>query len=201
MRMTTSRNRSRRGHDQHEHVRIADRLVEADAGRDQAGARRAERDGRGQPRPRVQRGLFERAHGRMQRGRTPEEVVGDPADVVGELVVVGVREQRKRVGRVDREQRDDARRRGGRRPALACPCRPQDARRRQAGGCRRAGRRPRPTFSGSVRPERWMFGATRKTHESRLIPTVRISESITPARSPCGFRRLTRRSSPATSAG
>ena len=44
----------------------------------------------------------------MKRGCSPQEVVGDPADVVDELVVVGVREQRERVGGVDGEQRDDA---------------------------------------------------------------------------------------------
>jgi len=38
-------------------------------------------------------------------------------------------------------------------------------------------------------------------HDSRAMPTVRMSESITPARSPAGFRRFTRTSRPATRAG
>ena len=94
--------------DQHESVRVPERLVEADTGRNQAGPGEESEADWGQPRTRVQRGLFERAHGRMKRGCSPEEVVGDPADVVDELVVVGVGEQRERVGGVDREQRDDA---------------------------------------------------------------------------------------------
>ena len=45
----------------------------------------------------------------MKRCCPPQEVVGDPADVVNELVVVGVRQEGKRVCGVDGEQRDDAR--------------------------------------------------------------------------------------------
>ena len=46
-------------------------------------------------------------------------------------------------------------------------------------------------FSGPLSPERWMFGATKKTQESKATPTVRMSESIAPARSAPGLRRLT----------
>ena len=44
----------------------------------------------------------------MQGRGAPEQVVDDPADVIAELVVVGIREKRVRVGGVDREKRDDA---------------------------------------------------------------------------------------------
>ena len=73
----------------------------------QAPASSAETE-RGEPRAGLERGLLERPHRRVKRRGAPEEVVGDPADVVAELVVVGVREQRVRVGGVDGEQRDDA---------------------------------------------------------------------------------------------
>ena len=61
-----------------------------------------------QPGAGLERGLLERAHRRVQRGRAPEQVEGDPADVVAQLVVVRAREQRVGVGRVDGEQGDDA---------------------------------------------------------------------------------------------
>src|SRR5919206_1289850 len=44
----------------------------------------------------------------MKSSRAPEEVVEDPADVVDELVVVRVLQERQVVGRIRREQRDDA---------------------------------------------------------------------------------------------
>ena len=34
------------------------------------------------------------------------------------------------------------------------------------------------SLADSDNPEAWMFGATRKIHESSARPTVRISESI-----------------------
>ena len=44
----------------------------------------------------------------MQGRGAPEQVVDDPADVIAELVVVGIGEERVRVGGVDCEERDDA---------------------------------------------------------------------------------------------
>ena len=44
----------------------------------------------------------------MKCGRTPEQVVGDPTDVVDQLVVVRVGEQGVRVRRVHGKKRDDA---------------------------------------------------------------------------------------------
>ena len=63
-------------------VRVAERLVEADAGRDQAGSGEQPETEWREPRARVQRRLLERAHGRVKRGCAPQQVVGDPADVV-----------------------------------------------------------------------------------------------------------------------
>ena len=53
--------------------------------------------------------LFQAAHGGMQCGRTPEEVVEDPAGVIDELaVVVGALQEGEVVGGVRRQQADDA---------------------------------------------------------------------------------------------
>ena len=93
----------------------------ADAGRDQAGAGEQAEAERGETRARLVRRLLERAHRRVERGCAPEQVVGDPADVVAQLVVVRVGEERVGVGGVDGEQRRRCCRPGGRRPARACP--------------------------------------------------------------------------------
>ena len=62
-----------------------------------------------QARARSERRLLERPHGGVQGGRTPEQVVGDPADVVDQLVVaVRALEQGEVVGRVRGEEADDA---------------------------------------------------------------------------------------------
>ena len=99
---------ARRGDDQHLDVGVVELLHESDARRDQAGAAEQHETGRRQPRRGLRGRLLERPHRRMQRGRAPEHVVGDPARVVDELVVVRLVEQRVRVGRVGREQRRDA---------------------------------------------------------------------------------------------
>jgi hypothetical protein len=99
----------RRRCDQDENVGVSPRLPRSDSGGDQAGAREQGEPQRGESRPRVDGGLLECPHRRMERRRPPEEVVQDPADVVDQLVVVRVREQRVRVRRIDGEQADDAR--------------------------------------------------------------------------------------------
>ena len=53
----------------------------------------------------------------------------------------------------------------------------------------------------SVMPLKLMYGAIRKTHDRRPMPSDRISESIRPARSEIGFRRRTSSTRPAISAG
>ena len=98
----------RRRHDQHEDVRVVERLVEPDAGRDQTGSREQPEPEWGEARARLVRRLLERAHRGVERGGAPEQVVDDPAHVVAQLVVVRVGEQRVGVGGVDGEQRDDA---------------------------------------------------------------------------------------------
>ena len=78
--------------DQHECVRVVDRLRETDAGRDQAGAGEQRQPERRQPGARILRRGLQRLHRRVQRGGTPEQVVEDPARVVDQLVVVGALE-------------------------------------------------------------------------------------------------------------
>ena len=56
-------------------------------GRDQARAGEERETQRRQARARRERRLLERPHGGVQGGRAPEQVVGDPADVVDQLVV------------------------------------------------------------------------------------------------------------------
>ena len=46
-----------------------------------------------------------------------------------------------------------------------------------------------------------MFGATRKIQDSSAKPTVRMSESISTARSRFGLRRLTSRNNPQNKTG
>ena len=108
MRVTTSRNSTAEATIKHEDVRVSERLVEADARRDQTGAGEQAEPKRREPRARVERRLLERPHRGVERRCAPEQVVGDPAHVVAQLVVVGIREQGVRVGGVDGEQRDDA---------------------------------------------------------------------------------------------
>ena len=98
----------RRRDDQHEHIWVAERLVEPDARGDQTGSRQQPETEWREACAGLVRRFLERAHGGVECGRAPEQVVGDPAHVVAELVVVRVREQRVRVGRVHGEQRDDA---------------------------------------------------------------------------------------------
>ena len=45
-------------------------------------------------------------------------------------------------------------------------------------------------LASQERPERWMFGEIRKTHERRPTPIVKIAASIRAAGSRRGFRRL-----------
>ena len=139
----------RRGHDEHEDVGIVERLVEADAGRDQARSGEQPEAERSETRARVERRLFERAHRGMERGRAPEQIESDPAHVVAQLVVVRVRQQGERVGGIHGEERDDApdQEIEGRCP-LAVVDR-QAALRRRGAGCRRAGRRPTPPSRAS----------------------------------------------------
>ena len=47
----------------------------------------------------------------------------------------------------------------------------------------------------------WMYGAMSATHETSARPSVMISASMRPGRSPCGLRRRTSESSPIMSAG
>ena len=94
--------------DQDELVRIAPRLPGPDARRDEARARKEPEAKRREPCSWIERRLLQGAHRGVERGSAPEEVVDDPADVVAELVVVRVREQCVRVGRVHGEERDDA---------------------------------------------------------------------------------------------
>ena len=130
-----------RGDDEHEHVGVAPRLPGADSGRDQTGAGEQSEAKRREARARLERRLFERPHRRVERGGAPEQVVRDPADVVDQLVVVRVGEQRVRVGRVDGEQARRCCRSGDRRPARAFPCRRRAGSRRREAGCLRADRR------------------------------------------------------------
>ena len=109
MRLTTRRNSAGRGGDEDEGVGVAPRLPGSNSGRDQAGGRQQGEPERRESCPRLDRGLLERPHRRVERGRTPEEVVRDPADVVDQLVVVRVRQQGVGVRRIDGQQADDAR--------------------------------------------------------------------------------------------
>ena len=167
------------------------------ARRDQArGGEQGEAE-RGQARARLERRLLERPHRRVQRRGAPEEVEGDPADVVDQLVVVRALEQRVVVRRVDREEADDAADEeveGGR--ALAGVDREADRGGEQQDVAERVRDRDGLLEQASG-PRGGCSARSRNTHESRAMPTVRISESITPARSPCGFRRRTSTSSPA----
>ena len=126
---------------------------------------------RGQPRAGLERGLLERPHRGVQRGRAPEQVEGDPADVVAELVVVRPREQRVVVRGVDGEQARRCCRRGGRRPARASRCRPRGGSRRREAGCRRADRRPtRPSRARSGRRGGCSGRRGRPTRAARCRP-------------------------------
>ena len=93
-----------------EHLGCTVGLDDPDCGRDETGDREQRKPRVCQPHAPVGRGLLERAHRRVKRGRSPQEVVGDPADVQDDLVVVGALEQHVVVDRVGYEQADDARR-------------------------------------------------------------------------------------------
>jgi hypothetical protein len=99
----------RRCPDHDEHVDVADVLCEVDARRDEAREREQRKAQPRQARPRVRCGLLERAHGRMKRGRSPDDEVRDPPHVVDELVVVRPIQQRVVVRAVGDEQGDHAR--------------------------------------------------------------------------------------------
>ena len=94
--------------DQNELVGIPPGLPGANSGCDETGAREKRQPERSEARPVLERGLLECPHRGMQGRGAPEQVVDDPADVIAQLVVVGIREERVRVGGVDREKRDDA---------------------------------------------------------------------------------------------
>ena len=98
----------RRSEDQDEQVGIAPGLPGTDSRRDQTRAREKAQPQRREARPILQGRLLECPHGRVQRRRPPEEVVDDPSEVVAELVVVRVGEERIGVGGVHCEERDDA---------------------------------------------------------------------------------------------
>jgi hypothetical protein len=57
------------------------------------------------------------------------------------------------------------------------------------------------SFAATESSSTYSDGLIRTTHEISARPSVMISESITPGRSPSGLRRRTRISSPAISAG
>ena len=138
---------------------------------------------RGEPRARIERGLLERPHRRMERGGAPEQVVRDPADVVAQLVVVGVREQRVVVRGVDSEKRDDAgdeEVEGGAR----LPGRRRAGSPRRGGGCLRAGRRRRrPSRAASGPRDGCSARRGRPRRAGRCRPSGSASRSR-PARSP-----------------
>ena len=111
----------RRRRDDHEQVDAADVLGEVDPRSDQAGERK-QREARRVRRARASGvGCSSAPHRRVKRSGAPQHEVGDPADVVDELVVVGPGEQRVVVGAVRGEQRDGARGEQIEGPASACP--------------------------------------------------------------------------------
>ena len=83
---------------------------------------------------------------------------------------------------------------GGRRrtPAAARP---------RAGGRRRAGTRSRPPSRAARASRRGRTAPSGRPTRAAPTPTVMISASMTPARSPCGLRRRTASSTPVISAG
>ena len=99
----------RRRADDDEHVHVVDVLREMDPRRDQAREREQREAEPRQAASGVDRRLFERAHRRMERGRSPQHEIGDPPDVVDQLMVVRAFEQRVVVGAVRCEDRHDAR--------------------------------------------------------------------------------------------
>ena len=131
----------RRGDDDDQDVGVAELFCEADARSDQARDGEEAQPQRRQTRPDIRRRLVESAHRRVQRGCSPQDVVGDPTDVEAELMVVAVDEQGVGVRAVDDEQRDDAgdeqvegrRALARRRPRAESP--------RRGAGCLRADRR------------------------------------------------------------
>ena len=97
------------GRGENDHVVDAVQAVgETDARRDETGDCEQHEPRPRQPAPALDGGLLERAHGRVERSRSPENEVRDPADVVDDLMVVRVLQQRVVVRAVRGEDGDDA---------------------------------------------------------------------------------------------
>ena len=96
------------GRDQHEDVRIGEG-VEQDRRGDQTATAEQEETCRRELGAGDRRRLLERSHRRVQRRQAPQHLVGHPTEVVAELMVVRLDEERVPVGGVDGEQGDDAR--------------------------------------------------------------------------------------------
>ena len=147
-------------------------------------------------------GSIERAHRRVQRGRAPQQVVGDPADVVDQLVVVGAvrsaacRRSRWRAAQTMlREEQVE----GG--LALAGVDGQAD-RPPRAAARRPAGRRSRRLARAPRRRERACRARSGRPTRAAPTPSVRISASISAgAVARCGLRRRTSSSRPTISAG
>ena len=155
---------------------------------------------RRQTRADVRRRLLEGAHRRVQRGCAPQDVVGDPADVEAELMVVGVRRAARRCTRSRRRAARRCWRRAGRRPARACRRRPRAGSPRRGAGCLRADRRSRrPWRAARARRD----GCSARRGSPRRGARTRRSGSARRSRphDPVGFRRRTSSSSPPTRAG
>ena len=149
-------------------VAVVDDLEQGHDRRDQRGAGEQDEPQRRQARVAVRGRRLELAHRRVQRGRAPQEVEAEPADVEPDLAVVGARERDQAVGEVGDEQGDDARRRAGRTRAGARPCRRRAGSRRRAAGCRRSGRRSRRAWRRSRAPRRaGTAGSARSTRSAR----------------------------------
>ena len=108
MRETTRRNRIAEATMTTSTSGLPNLFRKADAGSDQARDGEEAEPQRSQTRPDVRRRLVESTHRGVERGCAPQDVVGDPADVEAELMVVAVDEQGVGVRAVDDEQRDDA---------------------------------------------------------------------------------------------
>ena len=114
---------------------------------------------------------------------------------------VGVVERHDAVGEVRDQQRDDAQRPAGRRPACGCRRRPRAGSWPPAEGCRRAGRRSRRASAAATACCRARTVRSARSMRRAQSPSVMISESISPARSRSGLRRRTSSSRPAICTG
>ena len=90
-------------------VAVVDDLEQGHDRRDQRSEGEQDEPQRRQARVAVRGGRLELDHRRVQRGRAPQEVEAEPAEVEHDLAVVGARERDQAVGEVGREQGEDAR--------------------------------------------------------------------------------------------